>query len=65
MDAVTAITIAESCLRIGLKGYEMAKRLTAEGYEVPALDEFEAVTDVLRNIPDLAEPKQHEAGGDG
>lgn len=49
------LALAQSALRLGLEGYAAAKRLQAEGYVVPGLDEFEARTAELRNRPDLAE----------
>lgn len=51
-DTINLITAG---LGIGIKAYESAKRLSAEGYKVPGLDEFERSTMQLRNLPDLPE----------
>ncbi|GAB6178583.1 hypothetical protein JCM16814_34740 [Desulfobaculum senezii] len=48
------IALIESGLRLGVQAYETAMRLKAEGYDVPALDEFQRRTDELRDLPDLA-----------
>lgn len=61
LDPVTTIAVVEAGLRLGLQAYEQAQRLSAEGYEVPGLDEFERGTDQLRALPDLT-PKDKEAG---
>ena len=49
-DTINLITAG---LGLGLKAYESAKRLSAEGYQVPGLDEFEQSTMQLRDLPDL------------
>lgn len=64
MDALTALAMAESALRIGMQGYEMAKRLSAEGYIVPSLEEFERQTAAIRNLPDLT-PAPDNTAQDG
>lgn len=58
MDLSVMIELAEAALRIGIQGYAIAKRLNAEGYEVPSLDTFEKETQELRDLPDLT--PQHE-----
>ncbi|TIH12757.1 hypothetical protein D0S45_17455 [Marinifilum sp. JC120] len=52
MDPVTMSLIA-SGLKLGLEAFQTAKRLSAEGYDVPGLEEFEQGTQELRDLPDL------------
>lgn len=51
------IALIESGMRLGLTAAEMAQRLCAEqgGYPLPTIDEFEAATQDLRELPDLAD----------
>lgn len=60
------INLISAGLGLGIKAYESAMRLSADGYEVPGLDEFKQRTMQLRNLPDLPEgdaspPLQAEA----
>jgi hypothetical protein len=64
IDPLTALAMIESALRVGMEGYQMAKRLTAEGYTVPSLEEFERQTMAIRNLPDLT-PITHTTAQDG
>lgn len=51
--AQDTINMASAGLGLAIQAYETAKRLSAEGYHVPGLDEFERRTMELRNVPDL------------
>lgn len=53
MDATIIIPLLSTILRQAPTAYETAKRLSAEGYEVPGLDEYEAETDRIANLPKL------------
>ncbi|MFK4765462.1 hypothetical protein ACI3L3_11900 [Desulfobaculum sp. SPO524] len=53
------LALIESGLRLGVQAYETAMRLKAEGYDVPALDDFQRRTDELRDLPDLAPKGAH------
>ena len=44
-----------AAIKIGYSFAEITARLTADGYEVPTLEEYEARTEEVRNLPDLAE----------
>lgn len=57
LSAIATVELVSSMLKVGMEGYEMAKRLTAEGYDVPGLEEFEQETAVLRALPDLTPDK--------
>jgi hypothetical protein len=63
-DPITALALAESALRVGMEGYRMAKRLSAEGYTVPSLEEFERQTADIRNLSDLT-PSPDNTAQDG
>lgn len=60
VDPVTIIATLSSALKLGAEAYKTAKRLSAEGYYVPGLEEFEEETQELRDLPDLT-PKSNEA----
>ncbi|MBG3875503.1 hypothetical protein FVW20_00290 [Desulfovibrio oxamicus] len=55
MTPVELIALLESGLRLGLTAAEMAQRLCAEqgGYTLPTIEEYEAATQELRDMPDL------------
>lgn len=55
MTPAELITLIESGLRLGLTAAEMAQRLCAEqgGYALPTIEEYEAATQELRDMPDL------------
>ncbi|MEZ6853000.1 hypothetical protein [Halodesulfovibrio aestuarii] len=53
VNAQDTINLISAGLGLGIKAYETAKRLSAAGYEVPGLDEFEHSTMQLRELPDL------------
>lgn len=59
MSPAELIALIESGMRLGLTAAEMAQRLCAEqgGYPLPTIDEFEAATQDLRELPDLAPAK--------
>ena len=60
MDPATLVLIS-SGLKLGFESYQAAKRLSAEGYEVPGLEEFEKGTQELRDLPDLTPSTGEEA----
>lgn len=49
------INYITAALRLGYTFAEIAKRLTADGYTVPSIEDYEAQTSRLRELPDLAE----------
>lgn len=55
MSPAELIALIESGMRLGLTAAEMAQRLCAEqgGYPLPTVEEFEAATQDLRELPDL------------
>ncbi|MEZ0576854.1 hypothetical protein [Halodesulfovibrio aestuarii] len=53
VNAQDTINLISAGLKLGLKAYESAMRLSAAGYQVPGLEEFERSTKQLRNLPDL------------
>lgn len=53
MKTQDTINLVSSGLGLAIEAYEAAKRLSAEGYHVPGLDEFERRTIELRELPDL------------
>lgn len=55
VNAQDTINLISAGLGLGIKAYESAMRLSAAGYEVPGLDEFQRRTMQLRNLPDLPE----------
>lgn len=57
MSTAELIVLIESGMRLGLTAAEMAQRLCAEqgGYPLPTIEEFEAATQDLRELPDLAD----------
>ncbi len=55
INAQDTINLISAGLGLGIKAYESAVRLSAAGYEVPGLDEFQRRTLQLRNLPDLPE----------
>lgn len=61
MNTDATIELITAGLRVGLAAYEQACRLSAEGYELPSLEEFEARTQALRDLPDLT-PADGEEG---
>lgn len=66
MSATATIALVSSGLKYAFEIYQTAKRLSAEGYDVPGLDEFEAGTQELRDLPDLTpsqevKPSEDEA----
>ncbi|WP_291329045.1 hypothetical protein [Desulfovibrio sp. UCD-KL4C] len=60
MDPVT-LALVSSGLKLGFEAFQAAKRLSAEGYEVPGLEEFEKGTQELRDLPDLTPTKDQKA----
>jgi len=55
MVATEIIAFISAAIKVGYTFAEIAERLSADGYEVPTLEEYEARTDEVRNLPDLAE----------
>lgn len=55
MTPAELIALIESGMRLGLTAAEMAERLCAEqgGYPLPTIEEYEAATQALRDMPDL------------
>lgn len=64
VTAAVIIPIISSILRQAPAAYDAAKRLSAEGYEVPGLDEYEAETDRIANLPKLDTGEGESEGGE-
>ncbi|MBI9080847.1 MAG: hypothetical protein JEY79_14050 [Pseudodesulfovibrio sp.] len=54
-DVTAIISFITAAIKIGYTFADITARLTADGYEVPTLEEYEVETEDLRNLPDLAE----------
>jgi len=57
MVATEIIAFISAAIKVGYTFAEIVERLSADGYEVPTLEEYEARTEEVRNLPDLAEGK--------
>ncbi|NDV20837.1 hypothetical protein GO013_15610 [Pseudodesulfovibrio sp. JC047] len=57
-NSMEIIAFISAAIKIGYSFADITKRLTADGYEVPSLEEYEARTKELRNLPDLAEDSE-------
>jgi hypothetical protein len=55
MVATEIITFISAAIKVGYTFAEITERLCADGYEVPTLEEYEARTEDVRDLPDLAE----------
>lgn len=52
------IAIISAGLKLGLECFEQARRLSTDGIKIPGIEEFEAGTKELRELPDLTPKKE-------